>query len=418
MLRRFWIGLPLGLIILCCIPGIALADDLDGTQPESVNITQNGTLTTLPDALQPILGSANHSVTYFYSVKCSACHIIEPAIEASVLAYPDIAIRSFDIYNSPDNRSLLFAFADRYGIEEITYPIVFAGDTIILSGRTPITENLDDVLQGYRDGTFPDRETEAQWMASHPGISPVSTSSPATVSNASSSPQRLTSIPLLLIISAGLLDGINPCAFSVLVFLLIGLVHAGSRRQMILTGTVYTGAVFLFYLLAGMGILTIVLSTTASVIFLVIAAIVALVAGFLQITEGVTQKSPIQLRISPSQKPILHRWMHRGSLPAAFVLGLLVALFELPCTGGIYLAILSMLASNTSLIGGFPYLLLYNLMFVLPLVFIIAVVAYGLPPERIERWRKEHKELLRVIVGAALVCFGILIIWFQVLPLI
>ena len=110
--------------------------------------------------------------------------------------------------------------------------------------------------------------------------------------------------------------------------------------------------------------------------------------------------------------------MHRTSLPAAFALGLLVALFELPCTGGIYLAILSILASSTSLIEGFPYLILYNLMFVLPLALIIAVVAYGIPPERIDQWRKEHKELLRVVIGAILVSFGILIIWFQVLPLL
>ena len=417
MLRRFWVGLALVLIVLCCIPGTVLADELNGTQTESINNTQTSTPSSLPDAYQPILESANHSITYFYSAKCSACHIVEPEIEASASAYPEITVRSFDIYNSPDNRSLLFAFADRYGIEEITYPIVFAGDTIILSGRTPITENLDDVLQGYRDSTFPDKVAEAEWITSHTDLAPVSSSSPITVSNASSL-HKLTSIPLLLIITAGLLDGINPCAFSVLVFLLIGLVHARSRRQMILTGTVYTGAVFLFYLLAGLGILTIVLSTTSSVIFLFVAAVVALAAGILQITEGVMQKTPIQLRISPSQKTILHRWMHRGSLPAAFVLGLLVALFELPCTGGIYLAILSMLASSTSLIGGFPYLLLYNLMFVLPLFLIIAVVAYGLPPERIDKWRKDHRELLRVVIGAVLVSFGILIIWFQVLPLI
>jgi len=417
MLRRFWVGLALILIILCCIPGTALANVSDKIQTESVNNTQINTSFSLPNIYQPILESANYSVTYFYSAKCSACHIVEPEIEASASAYPEIAVRSFDIYNSVNNRSLLFAFADRYGIEEITYPIVFAGDTIILSGRTPITENLNEILQGYRDGFFPDRETEVHWMASHPEITPVSYSSPDTVSNTSFSPQ-LTSIPVLLIISAGLLDGINSCAFLVLVFLLIGLVHAGSRRQMILTGTVYTGAVFLFYLLAGLGILTIVLSTTASVIFLFIAAVVALTAGALQITEGLTKKSPVRLSISPSHKTILHRWMHRTSLPAAFVLGLLVALFELPCTGGIYLAILSTLASSTSLIEGFPYLILYNLMFVLPLALIIAVVAYGIPPERIDQWRKEHKELLRVVIGAALVSFGILIIWFQVLPLL
>jgi len=417
MLRRFWVGLALILIVLCCIPGTALANVSDEIQTESVNNTQISTPSSLPDIYRPILESANHSVTYFYSAKCSACHIIEPEIEASALAYPKIAVRSFDIYNSADNRSLLFAFADRYGIEEITYPIIFAGDTIILSGRTPITENLDDVLQGYRDGAFPDTDAETQWMTSNPEISRISSSSPTTVSN-TSPPQKLTSIPLLLIISAGLLDGINPCAFSVLVFLLIGLVHAKSRRQMILTGTVYTGAVFLFYLLTGLGILTIVLSTNASVIFLFIAAVVALTAGALQITEGLTKKSPVQLRISPSHKTILHRWMHRTSLPAAFALGLLVALFELPCTGGIYLAILSILASSTSLIGEFPYLILYNLMFVLPLALIIAVVAYGIPPERINQWRKEHKELLRVVIGAILVSFGILIIWFQVLPLL
>ena len=70
---------------------------------------------------------------------------------------------------------------------------------------------------------------------------------------------------------------------------------------------------------------------------------------------------------------MIARWMHKATTPSAFVAGLLVSTVEVPCTGGIYLAILGMLASKTSFMQGFTYLLVYNVTFVLPLIIILTV---------------------------------------------
>ncbi|MCX6688361.1 MAG: hypothetical protein NTZ39_01465 [Methanoregula sp.] len=99
----------------------------------------------------------------------------------------------------------------------------------------------------------------------------------------------------------------------------------------------------------------------------------------------------------------------RATLPAAFVLGILVGLFELPCTGGIYLAILGLVSTNYTLAEGLPYLILYNLIFVLPLVVILALVAFRLNPERADVWRVRHRKVLRLAVGIAMILLGVLI---------
>jgi len=91
------------------------------------------------------------------------------------------------------------------------------------------------------------------------------------------------------------------------------------------------------------------------------------------------------------------------------VLGILVGIFELPCTGGIYLAILGLVSTNYTLMEGLPYLILYNIIFVLPLIVILLLVAFGLDPERADAWRIRHRRVLRLIVGVAMIVLGVVI---------
>ena len=92
------------------------------------------------------------------------------------------------------------------------------------------------------------------------------------------------------------------------------------------------------------------------------------------------------------------------------MLGVLVGIFELPCTGGIYLAILGLMSRSYTLMEGLPYLVLYNIVFVLPLVLILTLVAYGISPERANEWRVLHRRKLRLIVGLAMIAIGVVII--------
>jgi cytochrome c biogenesis protein CcdA len=116
------------------------------------------------------------------------------------------------------------------------------------------------------------------------------------------------------------------------------------------------------------------------------------------------------LAIPESRKATVERYIRDASLPAAFVLGILVGIFELPCTGGIYLAILGMMSKTLTFSQGLPYLLLYNVIFVLPLIVILLVIAFGLSPEKVHTWRLENRRVLRLVIGLSMIAIGIVML--------
>jgi len=85
-------------------------------------------------------------------------------------------------------------------------------------------------------------------------------------------------------------------------------------------------------------------------------------------------------------------------------------MFELPCTGGIYLAILSLLSNRMSVMEGIPYLLLYNLFFILPLIIILGVFVLGLPVERLEQLQAGSRRGVRVIMGVVMILLGVILL--------
>ena len=103
------------------------------------------------------------------------------------------------------------------------------------------------------------------------------------------------------------------------------------------------------------------------------------------------EKGGFLLAIPESKKPVIERYIRTATLPAAVVLGVLVGIFELPCAGGIYLVILGLVSNTMTLSQGIPYLLLYNFIFVLPMIVILLVVVFGLPPERVNTWRLSNR---------------------------
>ncbi|MFA7304301.1 MAG: cytochrome c biogenesis protein CcdA, partial [Methanoregula sp.] len=127
------------------------------------------------------------------------------------------------------------------------------------------------------------------------------------------------------------------------------------------------------------------------------------------VIDVVRHKDEFLLAIPASRKEQIDRYILRATLPAAFVLGIFVGIFELPCTGGIYLAILGLVSTQYTLAEGLPYLVLYNLIFVLPLVVILLLVAFGLDPGQADVWRVRHRRVLRLIVGIAMILLGVFI---------
>jgi cytochrome c biogenesis protein CcdA len=107
------------------------------------------------------------------------------------------------------------------------------------------------------------------------------------------------------------------------------------------------------------------------------------------------------------------RWMPRATLPATAVVGVLVGICEFPCTGGVYVGILGLLAAQTTYWSGLGYLAAYNMMFVLPLVILLLALGNRRVVGQVSRWMATSKRQLRLGQGVIMAAIGLIIlVWF------
>ncbi len=120
------------------------------------------------------------------------------------------------------------------------------------------------------------------------------------------------------------------------------------------------------------------------------------------------------LKIPSFSKETLNKWMHKATIPSAVVFGFLVGLCTFPCSGGPYVAILSLLSVTTTFFEGLTYLLLYNLFFVLPLVIVLTVVSNRRIVGHIVRFEESKKRELKLLMGIFMILLGLVILFFFV----
>ena len=228
-------------------------------------------------------------------------------------------------------------------------------------------------------------------------------------------------LTLGIIIAAALADSINPCVFGVLIFLLAYMTAVfKNKAKMLLAGLIYVTTVYLTYFLLGIGIFTLAYTAGFSKPFYWFAAIAAIIAGLFEIKDYFWYGKGFSLQMIPGAAERIKRYskaMQRIEtkhpllgLAVAGLLGIFVVFVELPCTGAPYLAILGMLSAG-SYSTGIPLLLLYNLVFILPLFVIIGLVYFGHTSKALEKWRKEHRGVMRLGIGLFLLALGAYMIW-------
>src|SRR3989338_217848 len=227
-------------------------------------------------------------------------------------------------------------------------------------------------------------------------------------------PEGLT-IPILVV--AALVDSINPCVFGVLIFLIAFMTKVfKSPNKMLLGGLVYTSVVYVTYLVLGVGFLKITVSFGVSQAVYWIAAIIAVLAGLLELKDYFWYGKGFTLQILPGNEERIKKYTQMIgdlqkkhillSLLIAAFLGFFVVLVELPCTGAPYLAVLALIGQGN--IGeGLPLLLLYNFIFILPLFFIIGIGYFSKSSDKLKKWREENKTVMRLATGIFLIALGV-----------
>ncbi|MFA5098607.1 MAG: cytochrome c biogenesis protein CcdA [Candidatus Paceibacterota bacterium] len=217
--------------------------------------------------------------------------------------------------------------------------------------------------------------------------------------------------PLISLITVGALaDSVNPCAFSVLL-LTIGFLFSMemSRLKVLKIGLVYVIGIFLTYILIGLGILEALSFFGIPRFVSKVAAVILIAAGLINIINKFFPAFPIKLKIPEASHERIAVLISKASAISAFFLGIFVALFEFPCTGGPYLVVLGLLHDKASYFKGFLYLIYYNLIFVLPLVIILLVASNKILLERVRLWRKEEGGGMKLISGLVMILLGLII---------
>jgi cytochrome c biogenesis protein CcdA len=202
---------------------------------------------------------------------------------------------------------------------------------------------------------------------------------------------------LLPVIAAGLLDGINPCAFTTLVLLLSYLALAGrSRGEILLMGLIFTASVFVTYYLIGLGFFRALraaktLPWANFAIKWSFAAVLAVFAGisvydYLLVRKGRAKDMVLQLpkAIRDRLRQSVRTYARSTALASsAAVLGFLVSVFELACTGQIYFPTIAYYLQVEKRFSLYFFLGVYNLSFILPLVLVFVLVFAGVSSKKL-----------------------------------
>jgi cytochrome c biogenesis protein CcdA len=214
------------------------------------------------------------------------------------------------------------------------------------------------------------------------------------------------------VVVTALIDSINPCAIGVLILMItVMLGKKKSPREMLFYGGLYILAVATTYFLAGLGLIYFL-----SVIPLYVAEYISILVGLFIVFAGILEIKDffwygkgfsLQIPYEYSQK--INKYAENVTGPGVIFLGAFVAAVELPCTGAPYLAIITLLSQYFDLTA-LLLLVLYNILFVSPLIVILVAVAAGAKVSKFKRFKEENKGYMRLLIGLLLVSMGWLLI--------
>ena len=377
-------------------------------------------------APQALAQAANQGAVIYKNEACSHClmYLMEFHYAAEQMGLP---ITEKSMINNPAIRAELTKFNQERGIPlEMQGHMVTVIGGLVLEGHVPVSmveeyikanPSLDfpDVVV-YQDYMLPLEELKTYKVMLNGEIKelPISTTIQDAVASFGESKGRVPQSFLLpLVLATGFLDGINPCAFGVLLFF-IALLYTlrWSRFELFKIGIIYIVMIYLAYFLIGLGILQAISFFDFPHAVAYASAVAMFALGAVNIKDFFWPGRWFSLSIPVSQTGRIKSWMSKMTLPSVIVVGFLVGLCTFPCSGGIYVGILSLLTVSTTYWTGLVYLVLYNIMFVVPLVIVLLLASNRKVVGKMKKWQADEKKWMKLMSGLVMVGLGLLLLYF------
>lgn len=217
-----------------------------------------------------------------------------------------------------------------------------------------------------------------------------------------------------LIGTAALVDSINPCAFSIL-FLTITFLFSleKKRKDVLFAGSAFIFGIFATYVLIGLGLLKVLSLFNIPNLMSKVGATAIIIFGLIGLLNEFNPNFPIKLKIPKFAYKRIAILVGKATLPASLFLGIIVGLFEFPCTGGPYLFILGLLHDQQNIFKGFVYLIFYNFIFVLPLFIALVIAINKKVLNAMDKIRKAETKQARLWISLIMIFLGFLVFMIQ-----
>lgn len=384
----------------------------------------------------PASGSSDEKIHFFFSAGCGDCwpyveDVLLPSLRANGVN-ADVEIHDYTI---PDERTKLLEMADGIGlprsIADSLYTFVpTTTGTLVVLGHVPI--NLIDQVFSSSDVPpkfvvwQPEMHGEPSeyrlwaWdgeVTTFPIDTPFEDALQVALDARGPLPVGLANLGQLLpaVIVTGLLDSVNPCAFAVILLLLAFLFTIRQSRGRILQlGLVYIAMIFVVYFAIGLGILRAVRFSNDPHFVARAGSWILIALGGINLIEYFFPRFPIKLHMPRAAGVKTTEWLDKASFPATVGVGVLVGLCTFPCSGGVYVSIITLLNAKTTLGWGIGYLALYNILFVLPLIVILFAAGNRVTARRWAGWERENSKRIRLWYGLIMVALGIVMLVFVI----
>lgn len=366
------------------------------------------------------------SIYIFHGETCPHCK--EQLKDLDILSKKyNIEIKEYEVYYNKNNRDLMDRFSKAYNANFNGVPITIIGYEYIVGNKKDETERLikqygyqqtyEDpykILLEYEDTNTIKKEIKDKNIENiSDNFDPINQSSNFKIFGKNFNTKEIG--PIFLGIILGLADGINPCMFGVLMFLLTYLISIGSKRKVLISGIIFVFSTFVFYYLIMYGMHNLLFNMSIFLpyisTFKIIIGILAIMFAFIEIKDFFFYGKGISLKIPSFAKPIIEIIGKRGTYFSAFLLAIFSALVELPCTIGIPLTYVAAIENKINM---FLSLFVYNLAFIVPLMIIIAIVYIYSDKlkngESIGITEEKYKKFMRLIAGIILFTMGILLV--------
>jgi len=340
-------------------------------------------------------------LAYFYQKGCPKCNRVNHLLKYLAKKYPHLNIKEIDL-NTPDGKRLNETFSNRLNLPEgkrLIAPTIFIGKDYL--SPEEITESkVEGLIQKYEKVSAAVRGSGSELLKSTPTPEESKKAEESII-------ERFKSFGVLAILLAGLIEGMNPCALATLVFFISYLTMVGrKRREIFWVGIGFSGTGYFTHLLLGFGILSFIqhlsfLPLFSRILYL-ITLIFALFFGIFSLYDYVQLKkgrpAKMKLQVPNFLKKKIHQIIRTRSgeleadekspfirfLLAAVVIGFIVTLLQSTCTSQVYLPTILFVTNIPSLRGSAVlYLILYNFIYILPLLVIFGIVYWGVTSEQL-----------------------------------